>query len=299
MYVRLAEEEMKQIRRGFTLVELLVVIGVIALLIARLLPALGAAKKQAIGVKCMSQMRQLGCALSMYCMDNHGWLASADTAGPLYPANFIGTSGVKTFSTLSPTQTWVGWVDGGLTSQALLNGTLWKYIQNACIYRCPADTNDYRTRNYSMNTYLCSGTPNGVGLYFNIYKITQAANASATIAFAEECDPRTQGYSPRNVLMYQWNLNGWLQNPLAADAIPALAPTQDWWGDTIAAWHRNGANFSFLDGHVEYWHFADPRTINYLKNDPTWPIPGYYTPNNADLNRIRAAVVSWGVQRTH
>ena len=54
------------LRRGFTLVELLVVIGIIALLIAILLPALARARAQANAVKCATQMRDIGQALLMY-----------------------------------------------------------------------------------------------------------------------------------------------------------------------------------------------------------------------------------------
>lgn len=87
--------------RGFSLVELLVVLGIVALLISLLLPALVRAQRQAQTVQCADNLRQVGLALQMYTGANRGslpawsgwhtWPAGLgdDTAGPAWTIELI------------------------------------------------------------------------------------------------------------------------------------------------------------------------------------------------------------------
>ena len=63
-----------QRKSGFTLIELLVVIAIIAILAAILFPVFARAREQARKTKCLSNLKQIGLAMNMYCSDSDGYL---------------------------------------------------------------------------------------------------------------------------------------------------------------------------------------------------------------------------------
>src|SRR4051812_16287237 len=72
-------------RKAFTLVELLVVIGIIALLISIMLPVLSGVREKANRTKCLSNLRQLGMAAHQYAINWRGWFPYRSKEGPWPP----------------------------------------------------------------------------------------------------------------------------------------------------------------------------------------------------------------------
>lgn len=173
--------------RGFTLVELLVVIGIIALLISIIIPALGRARDQANRVACLSNLRQLGIAFRMYAGDNKD---RCPLAAPLSRPDLVGD--------------WIHW-RSGINNAGLSSSGLAPYLgvsqpspgisKNSAlekIFRCPADRLEGRPSftqypfSYSMNIYFGSdgNYPQQVGGPPIRFSVTR--NAAEKVIIAEE-----------------------------------------------------------------------------------------------------------------
>src|SRR2546426_287722 len=137
-----------QLPYAFTLLELLVVIGIIAILAALLLPALVRSKGSAQRVKCVSNLHQLGLAVHLYWDDNGGncfrYGGAPTNGGQLY---------------------WFGWIGPGGEGERQFDatqGALYPYLQGRGVELCPAF-------NYFLSQFKLKATGATYGYGHNRY----------------------------------------------------------------------------------------------------------------------------------
>ena len=214
-------------RAGFSLVELIVVIGVITLLIALLMPALRSARESARTVRCASQLRVIGQGIFAYASNNHGY-------SPPWGAAFrVDTSG----SPLSR-----GW------PAALARYTGAK--ADAPLYHCPSFPQDDRTVNYFLTAHWEHlQTPEA-----HAVSLSRVRTATAFLLAAEATAPRA--YVPPF-----GTLNAPEDNTDKDDSGHRdLAFFGEAGGYNM---HRAGNNVLFADGHVRPFKRHDPHSITY------------------------------------
>ena len=185
-------------RTAFSLVELIVVIGIIAVLLAMLMPILGRARAEANRVACMSNLRQLLQAQLMYAAESKGFLTypnwGHDRQSPdVWPTGWLYTQG-QLSSPLAPAD--------------VETGALFRYLGDAQVYRCPlhppdagaTSTGTDRLTSYIMNGAVCGyGTVGSKGAmpvrWMPSWKITDWRMPSEQILWweAEETGPGGAG----------------------------------------------------------------------------------------------------------
>src|ERR1044072_9130068 len=171
---------LKSRRTGFTLVELLVVIGIIAVLISILIPALQKARKQANATKCASALRQIALAFTMYSRDNRGkfpvvkWdplpapiaLSDGTSITALYWEDFLWkyTSNTELFTR-------------GMTGGAVNAPQRFANIRKSVFWGCPEWTGSYATGNTKAGGDQVSFSENGYA--YNIFPMYNAKTTTA------------------------------------------------------------------------------------------------------------------------
>ena len=231
------------LRNAFTLIELLVVIAIISILAAILFPVFAQARDKARTTSCLSNLKQIGLAYTMYQQDYDGRLPLTNHSGGL-----------------------ASWINAAQP-----------YIKNRGVYRCTSDastkkwaqtdaewndtTFDVRRSSYFLNAWLAGGGADGDSKYGADAAI---ANPAAVIYVGESVkDSKSDHFHPMC-----WGVADPLYPTCTASAFAWDSVKKETIEIDLRR-HQEGGNYAFVDGHVKWAKFTQVY----------WQKPGIYEGN--------------------
>jgi prepilin-type processing-associated H-X9-DG protein len=261
-----AQSELQE--AGFTRLDLLVLLVMLAILIVMLLPALARTKSDSRAFQCLNKQRELSRAWWMWSNDNNENLLMAGES-----ATGLGT-------------TWVtGLLDNNPNNQSNWNpatdihkSPLWSYSgTNAGIWRCPADTSYVivngtrrpRVRSYVMNWYFSDWVnivPNGSAYAFFRKSSDMAALKPSQLLLLLDLRPDTVAGGEFAISMAGY----------------PSTPNSHTFLDLPGVFHDNGAGIAYADGSGEIHRWRDPRTLPPLSVDGSIT-DSFASPRNPDI----------------
>jgi prepilin-type N-terminal cleavage/methylation domain-containing protein/prepilin-type processing-associated H-X9-DG protein len=222
-------------RRGFTLIELLTVIAIISMLAAILFPVFAGARAKAHKTTCMSNLRQLGEAMTLYEADNAGFLVSWCITNPKQ-------TGPPTTGARAPYQS-------DPTAAITWDDSVAPYVKETSLFICPSNPNlpptGYKDcRGYAMTQYTQSWTADNLPA-FGIYKDRIPAPSKTVLLYEKGANPPGSWGDALGQNVYQSHNSsggaGYHEKPF----------------------HFEGKNFLYVDGHVR-WDKKSAGPFGYL-----------------------------------